>query len=647
MLQFFRSFFSSKVGVVVTLGFVALIAVAFASGDVLNTGSGSTFSGGGDRVASVGKLRVSSADLERAANNSVEQLRQEQPRMTVKAFVDQGGLTQLLDNIIDLTAVRAFGEKYGIHIGDRLVDSEIAKIPSALGPDGKFNEATYRSFLAQRGITDDQVRRQIMEAMMARQLLSPAELGVVPNREAVNRYAGILTEKRIGAIAALPSSVFAPKTAPTDAEVANWYATRKADYILPERRVIRYATFTDAAVKAVPAPTDAEIAALYEKNKALFAAIEQRRVTQLVLPTEAAAKAIIAETAAGKTLEAVASSKGLSAASLGVQSRPGLSGQTSQAIADAVFTAPAGKLVGPLKAPLGWTIIRIDGIENKAGRTLDQARAELSEQLAIAKRRNALTDFSAKIEEQFDNGSSLTDVAKELGLTLSSTPPLLANGSVFGPQGGQAPPQVARIVEAAFAMEGQNQPQLAEVEAGKTFVIYDVGNIAPSAPPPLAEIRQTVINDIQLSKGATAAKAIAQKIEAQLNKGGDMRAIVAGLGVSLPPVQAVDMSRQQFQAMGQQTPPPLSLLFQMAKGKVKLLGAPQSRGWFVVQLKDAIPGQVAANDPRLAELARSIAQLQGSELSEQLRTAMRNDVGVKKNDAAIQAVRNRLTGASN
>lgn len=646
MLQFFRSFFSSKFGIFVTLGFVGLIALAFAGGDVLNSGNIGGF-GGSDRVASVGKERVSARDLERAATNSVEELRQQQPGMTVKTFVEQGGLTQLLDNLVDLAAVRAFGEKHGVIISDRLIDSEIAKIPAAQGPDGKFSDTAYRSFLAQRGITDDQVRSQITEAMMARQLLTPAELGNTPNREAIGRYAGILTEKRIGEIATLPSAVFAPKTAPSEAEISAWYAAHKADYVLPERRIVRYATFSDAAVKDTPPPTDAEVAALYEKNKAQFAAAEERRVTQLVLPTEAAAKAIIAEAAGGKSLEAVASRKGLAAASLGVLTREALSSQTSQAIADAAFAAPSGKTVGPFKAPLGWTLLRIDGIENKPGRSLAQVRGDLSQQLAVAKRRTALTDFSAKIEDQFDKGSSLSDVAKELGLALSSTPPLLADGSVFGKAGTRSPPQLAKVIAAAFAMEGENQPQLAEVDPGKTFIVFDVGGIAPAAAPPIAEIRQVLINDVQLSKGAAAAKVVAQKIEDKVRSGGDLASLVAGLGLNLPPVQKVDMARQQFQAMGQQTPPPLALLFQMAKGKVKLLGAPRARGWYVIQLKDAIPGQVAANDPRLGELAGSIAQLQSSEMSQQLRAAMRDDVGVKRNEKALAAVRNRLAGTGN
>lgn len=645
MLQFFRNFFGSKIGVAVTLGFVVLIGLAFAGGDVAsNAGFGGV--AGGDRVASVGKARINTSDLERAAANSVEQLRAENPKLTMKSFIAQGGLEQLLDNLIDLSAVRVFAEKHGVFIGDRLIDSEIAKIPAVQGVDGKYSEAAYQTFLSQKRITDEQLRRQVTEAMMARQMLSSAEIGVAAPVESVRRYAAVLAERRVGAIALLPSSAFAPKTPPSDAEIAAWYTAHRSDYVLPERRVVRFATFSDAVVKNVPPPTDAEIAARYEANKAQYAASESRKITQLVLPTDAAAKAVMAELAGGKALEGVASAKGLAAGSLGSVTKQALSAQTSQAVADAAFAAAKGKLVGPLKAPLGWLVLRIDTIEGKPERSLEQVRGELSQQIAVQKRRTAITDFSARIEDEFDNGAALSDVAKELGLTLSATPPLLADGSVFGAQGQKVPPQLAKVVTAAFAMEGEKQPQLAEVEPGKTFMIFDVGALAPSAAPPLAQIKQAVAIDVQLSKGAAAAKAAAQKVENAARKGTELGAAAAGLGLALPPVQKVDMPRMQLQAMGQNVPMPLAVLFSMAKGTVKLVGAPRNQGWFVIQLKDAIPGQVAANDPRLGEFSKSIAQLQASEYAEQLRSAMRAEVGVKRNETAIKAVRNQLQGTT-
>ena len=67
MIQFFRSFFQSRIGVGVTLGFLVLMAFAFASADI--SGSG-TFGGigGGEKVATVGKRTVTTSALSQAAD---------------------------------------------------------------------------------------------------------------------------------------------------------------------------------------------------------------------------------------------------------------------------------------------------------------------------------------------------------------------------------------------------------------------------------------------------------------------------------------------------------------------------------------------------------------------------------------------------
>lgn len=642
MLQFFRKSFGSKFGVAIAMGFLLLLGLAFAAGDIAGNQS---FGGvaGGDRAATVGKGRVDTSEVERAVSRTVESVRREQPTLTLKDFVNQGGFEQVLRNVIDLNVISQFGQKYGVHVGNRLMDSEIAKIPDVQGPDGKVSDQLYQAFLRQRGLTDAQLRKELGSSLMARQLLSTADLGVAVPGALATRYAAVVTERRTGQIGLLPSAAFAPQTAPSDSELATWYAANQKDFVRPERRVIRYATFTDAVLKTVPAPTEAEIAAAYNANKAKYEASENRRISQLILPTEAAAKAALAE-ASAKSLEAVAAGKGLSVAALAPLGKSALAIQTSQAAADAAFAAPKGKVLGPIKAPLGWVLLRVDTIEGKAGKTLDQARPELLPELAAQKRRAALTDFSARIEEEFDNGSTLSDVAKELGLTLVESAPLLSSGQVFGQDGKTAPAELARVLTTAFAMESEGQPQLAEVEPGKQFLVFDVAQIAPAAPPPLAEVKQQAIAEYQLAKGATAARAAALKVEGIVKQGGDLKAALASLGVALPPVDQINLPREQVQAMGQQTPPPLAMLFALAKGKVKLMAAPRNRGWYVVKVTDVIPGQIAPNDPRLPEFQQTISRITAQEYSQQLRAAMSKDVGVKRNASAINALKTRLTG---
>lgn len=643
MLHIFRKSLGSKLGAGLGLGFILLLGLAFAAGDI--AGNKSFGGAGGDRIATVGKSRVDSSELERTVSRTVENLRREQPTVTLKDFIAQGGYDQVLRNVIDLAAIHEFGQKHGMYVGNRLIDSEIAKLRDVQGPDGKVSDQLYKAFLQQRGVTDAQLRRELGNSLMARQLLTNADFGVAVPSTVVQRFAAVVTERRTGQIGLLPSSAFAPKTLPNDSELATWYAANQKDFIRPERRVIRYATFSDAVLKTVPAPTEAEIAAAYNANKAQFEASESRKVSQLVLPTEAAAKAAMAE-AAGKSLEAVAAAKGLSVATLAPLTNAALAIQTSQAAANAAFAAPKGKVVGPIKAPLGWVLLRVDTIEGKAGKTLDQARAELLPDLMAQKRRAALTDFSARIEEEFDNGSTLTDIAKELGLTLTETAPLLKSGQVFGQEGKTAPAELARVISTGFSMESEGQPQLAEVVPGKQFIVFDVAQIMPSAAPPLAEVKQQVIAEYQLAKGAVAARTAALKIEQMVKQGTDVRAALASLRLPLPQVDQVNLAREQVQQMGQQTPPPVALLFSLAKGRVKLLGAPRNRGWFVVKVADVIPGKVAPNDPRLPQFQQTMARVTAQEYSAQLRNAMRTDVGVKRNDAAINALKTRLAGGN-
>lgn len=645
MLNLFRSFMHSKIGVIIALGFLVLIALAFAAGDV--AGMRSSGVDGGDRVASVGNRSITGIELGQAATNGLEQVKRDNPTMTMKAFLAGGGLGDVLDQTIDRAALAVFGEKHGVIASDRLVDSEIAKIPAFQGPDGKFSDAAYKALLQQRGLTDATVRRDLGDGLVARQLLTPAALGARAPAPLVARYVSLLAEHRVGAIALLPAAAFAPPAAPGDAELAAYYGANRNNYIRPERRMIRFVMFDGSALKSVAAPSDAEIAARYNATKAAYGPSENRRISQLVLPTEAAAKAVVAEVAGGKSLEASAAAKGLAVAAIGPVSRSSLASQTTEAIAAAAFATAKGKLAAPVRGLLGWTVVRVDAIDANPGKTLDQARTEIAAELTKTKRIAALADFTARIEEQLDSGSSLGDVAKELGLPITETPQLTANGQVYGAAAQQAPAQLARVLATAFAMEREGQPQLADLGESKTFLVFDVSRIIPSAPAPLGEIKAQVMTDLLLQKGTVAAKAAAERVLAQVRKGTDLGAAMAGLGIGqLPPLDRVDLGREDLSRQGQAVPPPLSLLFSMAQGTTKLLAAPNNRGWYIVSLAKIVPGDAAKYASLLPVAARSISEAMGREYAEQLRAAIRQEIGVKRNQSGIDAVSRRLTGAN-
>ena len=643
MLQFFRNFFKSSIGVAVTLGMVGIIALAFAAGDVANNAG---FGGaGGDKVARVDKNVITTAQLSKQVQQQAEQLRAENPTMSTKAFVAQGGLEDVLGQLIDRVAMTQFGANHGVIAGKRLIDSELAKLPQFQNPDGSFNNTAYRQLLAQRQLTDADVREDIAQGLVARQLLAPAQQTAVVPADLALRYAGVLKEARTGVVAMLPSAAFAPKGPPSDADLAAYYAAHAAAWNRPETRVIRYALFDDSVIRQTPAPTPAEIASYYAAHKADYAASETRKLTQLIVPGEADAKAILAAVAGGQSLDAAAAAHGFTTAAIGPVTKDALATQASSDVANAAFAAPKGKLVGPIKALLGYTLVKVDAIDGKPARDLAAATGDITKVLADQKRRAAIAAMTQKIDDGFSKGGALSDAAKDLGVPIASTGSVLASGQSTG-KGPAAPAQIAKLLPAAFAMEHEGQAQIAELVPGKSFVIYDVAHITPAAPAPLAEIKGEVIAEYAMDKGQPAAEKAARKLMADVRQGKDLATAIAGLGVSLPAPQPITMSRQQLAAAQGRVPAAVTLLFSMAQGTIKLLPAPQNRGWFVVQLKQINDGQTAANDPQLAGIQNEIAQVTTREYGDALRRAIRAEATVTRNEPAIKAVAAQLAGTN-
>ena len=82
----------------------------------------------------------------------------------------------------------------------------------------------------------------------------------------------------------------------------------------------------------------------------------------------------------------------------------------------------------------------------------------------------------------------------------------------------------------------------------------------------------------------------------------------------------------------------------MAAGSTKLLEAPADQGWFVVDL-DSIETELPDEDDEvLTNTRQQLAPALAREYTEQLTRAIRDSVGVERNEDAINAVRERLLG---
>lgn len=644
MIQMFRSFFSSKFGIIFMLGFVGVIGIAFAAGDI----SGNSMLGGvsgGEQVAVVGKRKLSSADLTTSANNALDQIREQDPTATMQGLIGSGGLDNVVDQLISRTAISEFARSIGLRASSRLVDSELLQIPQFQGADGKFDAMAFRSVLAQRRLSEAAVRDDIAVGLLAQQLLAPVAQSASIPRSLAQQYASLLREQRQGQIATFPATTYAPDRAPTEAELQAYYKEKTSSFIRPERRVIRFAAFGADALKNLPAPTDAQIEARYRRDAAQYAAVENRRFGQLVLLTEAAAKAIVAEVNAGKPLDQAAREKGLAVAEVGLSSQAQLTTNTSAAVAQAGFAAAQGKISAPARGPLGWYVLRVDAVEQRAERPLTAVRTDIVAALTAEQRQAALTELTARIDGEFEEGRALSDVAKELNLTIASTEPVTANGRVYGKPTETVPQLLGPVLATAFEAE-EGKPQLAELVQGQAFLIFDVANVTAASAAPLAEIREDVIALWRRDQGAAAAKDAADRVMKRVAGGASLSDAVKAENRQLPAIERLDVNREQLAQRGQ-VPAPLALFFSMAEGTEKRLEAQNKNAWFVVQVDKINAPQIQPNDPIVLATVQELGGTTGQEYVAQFIRAAEKAVGSERNQAGIDTVRAALSGEAN
>ena len=642
MISVFRKFFQSKIGIALTLAFLGVIALAFAAMDI---GGNTTFGGvaSGERVAVVGSSRISTSDLRGGVDSALGNIRQQNPAVTQEQFLAEGGLEQTLDGMIERFAMADYGRSIGLRAGPNLVNSEIMALPAFAGPDGQFSQDAYNAFLQQRGLKDSVVRDDLSQGLLAQQLMVPASFGARAPQQIVERYAGLLRERRKGSIALLPATAFAPEGTPPSARVAEYYQENRADYTRPERRVLRYASF-GADTLEVAAPSPAAIAARYKRDAEKYAAREERSFTQLVVPTQQAATSLRNRAAGGASLDSLASEAGLSTTKVEEVTRTQFGTAASQAVAKAAFEASRGSYAAVAQGQLGWYVLRVDSVSTTPASSLAQATPEIREELTVEKERTAFLELGEQVEDMIADGSTFAEVAKLIGAETRRSAPLIATGQVYG-EDEQAPDALLPVVETAFQMEEQ-EPQVAQNPQTGDFVLFDVAEITPSAIPPLAEIRGRVSADYTRSEGNKGAAAAARRIIEKVNNGGALAAAISAEKADLPPARPIDLGLRELSQFGQRIPAPLALLFSMAQDTVKRLEAPGGNGWFVVLLDEIIPAEIdeEADAEALASAGVTLSRVVGQEYATQFRSAMREERGVEKNDAAIEAVRRELTG---
>jgi peptidyl-prolyl cis-trans isomerase D len=643
MLSFFRRVSKSRIGTWTMAAILFAILAGFGVADLSNFGTGNVGIGamGSSTLARAGNQEVSEREVDEAMQRRLQDVRQQNPEADYASIA--GDFDAILSALIDQRSIIAFADKYGFHLSKALIDAEIAQIPQVKGLNGKVSDQAYQAFLQQQKMTDAQVREIIAGGLLQRLMLTPVASNARLSVAMATPYASMMLESRKGDAVAIPIDPFKAGLKPTDAQVQQFYAANRNRYIIPEQRVLRFAAIGPEQVASVTA-SDQEITAEYNRNQAVYGAKEVRNLSQAVVPDQATANAIAQRAKGGASLAAAAAPAGANAAvtSLSSQTRQAYAGVAGEKVAGAVFSAPAGSVVGPLQSDFGWVVVKVESVKTEGGKSLAQARAEIAAKLTADKRRAAIEDIAAKLQDALDAGHSFTEAAAAAKVPVTTTPLIAGNGTAAGDPNFRLSPDYAPVLKEGFAVAPNDEPSIVALASKQGYVMVSPAQVVPAAPAPLAKIHDQVVSDWINDQARRRAAATALSIAAKASGGMPLAQAVKTAGIALPPVQPLAARRIQIAAQNGQVPGPLRLLFSLGQGKSRMVPDPGGRGFYVVKTTTIIPGNALLQPGLINQMRTELSQSVSEEYAQQFQAAVRAEMKARRNESAIAAEKARL-----
>jgi peptidyl-prolyl cis-trans isomerase D len=621
MLQFIREKAAGTV-------FKVLFGMLILSFAMWGIGDYAFLRSGDDTAIQVGdrKIPVQQLDAEyRQARDRIKRmLGNEVDENLLRQF---GVLDQTVDRLAGQAALDAEISRLGLVAGDAVVRQRIAGDPSFRGPGGQFDRFVFQRVLYENGFTEQRFIELVRADIVRQQVIDAIEAGVRPPETLVESIYRHRNEKRSGERIHVANAPFDDVGTPNDADLARTYEANGERFTAPELRTLSVVRVGVADVAATVVIDERALEDEFQQRKREFDKPEQRELKQMLFADEAAATAAAAAIAGGKSFDVVvAETPGQSAdrVGLGLVTRE----ETLPAIADLVFAAEPGKVVGPVRTAFGWHVVEIVRIEAGTDAKLADVRGQIEPELRRRLAADKAFEVANKVEDQVTRGRSLDEAAAAAGAEVVKVPALDARGrdAAGDPVGLFA--NAPEAVRAAFETVVGRESQLVETRAGPFFIVR-VESVTPAQRRPLDTVREDVAAAWKAERQAERAVARAREIVEAVGKGEALEAVALRLNLRIEPVPAVTRTGDQASVPSQVA----ARLFAQKPGEIGI--AAGIDGQFVVRTTEIIVADPATDAAGMEQLRTQLRRDMAGDLSSEYGQSLRQRFGVTINRSVV------------
>jgi peptidyl-prolyl cis-trans isomerase D len=601
-------------------------------------------------VASVAGERITQAEFSDSLRVQQERLRQTmQGNFDPTIFDNPEVRYSVLDQLIGRRLLQKEARVGRLTVSDDQVRQFISDIP-AFQEGGKFSQARYEQLLDLQNPrkTPIEFAEDVRRELMLAPLQEPIVGGGIIARSSVERYLGLLDQQREVAVAAMDAESYLKDVKIDDAAVRAFYDANQAALQEPDEVKMEYVLLSPDTLGAQTPVEPDEVKKQYEANVKAYSKAEERQAAHILIAVKPEASAADKDAAKKKAeeiaLQAKKSPSQFAELAKKFSQDPGSAGQGGdlgvfsrdgsmvKPFEDAVFSAKAGDIVGPVQTDFGWHIIKVVTVRPAMQQSFEEVKAQIEQDL---KRQKATRRFAEAADQMqnlvYEQADSLEPVAKALNVKVESTP-LLSRAQVLGLARNNQ-----KLVDAIFSpdsLQAKRNTEAIEI-APNTLMAGRVIEYKPARAKAFDEIKDEIRRQLQRKSASELAQQAGKAKLALLQKGID-----AGVSFGKP----VTVTRSQPQP----GVPPAALtgIFQADASKLPAyIGSANERGGYSLYRVQRAITPPAADAAKVAAFSNRVGDQVGRELMTAYLASLRTRADVKINEAALEKDQSDRGGA--
>jgi len=584
-----------------------------------------------NEVATVGDTKITQREFQEQFRSEMERIRGRVGNIDVDQARKLGVADATVNGLVARRLLELQAAELGLLVSDEQLRRQIRRNPTFRNALGEFDPSIFRTTLANNGLSEGAYVASLRQGKQQDYVGGVITAGAkVPEilADTVYKYRN---EKRSAEIVKIKRGRAGGLKQPSDTELQAFMDENSTLFMAPEYRKFSLLFLDPVATAKELSPSAERIQEEYQDRLSSLSIPERRRLEQILVKDEEAAKRAHALLREGKTFGAVA--KEISGKS-GDDIKLGLVVESDLLpdLAKVAFALQKDGFGNPIKSPLGWHIFRVTEIQERREPSLDEVRKIISDDISRDLALDELVKRADQVEDALAGGADIDDAAKEAGVRVRKVQFINAEKKLQTDETLDGLPADPSFVEIAFTTEKGQTSDLIETSGGGYFMLR-VDEIKEAAKRPLSEVREQVETAWEISQLNAVAKKTAEEIRDRAKGGTPLAEIAASNNLTVEKPAAV----ARFYAGGTNAIPPTILagLFKAKVGDVVM--APTQDGYAVARLKDIENAKIDYNDGDLKDLREALTAGIANDILQEYTHALRQEYSVSIHQAALDA----------